>query len=163
METRCYTFGVYYLSSIQQGIQAAHAIADMMARYADKDTPERELIMKWAREDKTMICLNAGNHKSLLEIAETFEKSKYPCALFQESYDDLGSIYTCLAVVLTEPVYTAAAYLKTEYDIKNPYRMDYNFSEEKHAIRLRDENTGFLLDNEDLDLARLISKKGLAR
>lgn len=160
MQTRCFTFGVYYLSSIQQGIQAAHAVANMMAKYADEESPQRNLVMQWATEDKTLVCLNAGNHQDLLNITPILADSKYPWDVFQESEEDLGSIFTCAACVLPGPVYLAAEVLRKHRDPADG-GLYLNYGTEEHlllAYRARHP-----LDNKDLEIATMISKLGLAR
>ena len=57
---RAYFFGNLYMSSIQQGIQAAHAVADMFIKYSNENEPNYHPLREWATDHKTMILLNAG-------------------------------------------------------------------------------------------------------
>ena len=91
-ELRCYHFGHFQLSSIQQGIQGAHAQMELFVKYniaraSELDnipeyaptTPELQFIEStkmlytWGREHKTMICLNGGNSASLQDIYNHFD------------------------------------------------------------------------------------------
>lgn len=104
---RLYTFGNYYLSSIQQGIQAAHVVSEMSVRYA-KGSPQYDMYVDWALNHKTIICLNGGNNKTLIEdVVKPIEDFcySYPNAVFYEDEQSLGSILTCFGVIVPEYIY----------------------------------------------------------
>lgn len=107
MEYRCYTFGNMYLSSIQQGIQAAHAITEMFAYDEHFGDPAKAVLMEWAREHKTMVCLNAGGSQKLEEIAMALGRpgNELPWATFRESEEALRSIMTCIAIIIPSKIY----------------------------------------------------------
>lgn len=104
-EYRCYTFGNMYLSSIQQGIQAAHAIAELAMKTHLYDG-SREFA-EWALSHKTIVCLNAGDESALLEIETFFAESRtgLPWAAFRESKEALGGSLTCLAIIIPSNIY----------------------------------------------------------
>lgn len=116
-EYRCYTFGNMYLSSIQQGVQAAHAITEMFVKqYAG--SKNNSALIEWAAHHKTMVCLNGGMERDLKELAEIFGHSSnpYPWAKFVESDDALGGALTCVAIIVPSTIYDNAMGLEFEFD-----------------------------------------------
>lgn len=123
---RCYHFGNYYLSSIQQGIQASHCQMELFVKYPQIDLTKffgmsnaehivrsanlANTLFVWAKHHKTMVCLNGGNNKDLHEIKVLFEQDNnaYPWSYFCEDEDSLGSVLTNVAIVLPEKIYDAA-------------------------------------------------------
>ena len=112
---RCYHFGNMYLSSIQQGIQAAHAQMELFVKYnpALMKPAQRDVcnnLYEWATEHKTMICLNAGFNSEMLNIKEFLESedNPYPWAAFYESEEAMGGLLTNIAIVLPEEVYSVS-------------------------------------------------------
>lgn len=107
---RCYHFGNMYLSSIQQGIQAAHAQMELFVKYNPDhpDTKAREDLYYWANDHKTMICLNAGFNSEMQAIKGFLESEEnpYPWAAFYESEEAMGGLLTNIALVLPESVYS---------------------------------------------------------
>lgn len=86
---RCYHFGNYYMSSIQQGVQSAHCQMELFVKYKEIDlydygtsigsnppihiyeaAEKADMLFDWAKNHKTMICLSAGNNKQLNEVKE---------------------------------------------------------------------------------------------
>jgi len=112
---RCYHFSNMYLSSIQVGIQSAHAQMELFVKYnpskAKVDAMAVDLLYEWAERHKTMICLNAG-FNSEMEAIKGFLKSKdnpYPWSAFYESEEAMGGLLTNIAIVLPEDVYSVNA------------------------------------------------------
>ena len=133
---RCYHFGNYYMSSIQQGIQAAHCQMELFVKYRDlcglylddyqMSTAEYEYQEKvddlydWAENHKTMICLNGGNLQGLKDIESLFqsEQNMFPWATFYEDEMSLGGILTNVCIVLPEDIYEIASKIRSsEYTI----------------------------------------------
>ena len=116
---RAYFFGNYYLSSIQQGIQAAHCLAEMFVLYTSGQTAHR--LHTWAQEHKTMILLNGGNDAELREKYNTLQflcsELQYPCAIFTEDVDSLNCACTCVGFVVPEKIYK---YNEYERDLRKP-------------------------------------------
>ena len=113
---RCYHFGNMYMSSIQQGIQAAHCQMELFMKYQD-DTDQQNMLYDWGGNHKTMICLNAGYHERLRAIADFMEDAEnpYPWSTFHESQEAMGGMLTNVAIVLPEEIYEGAKELrKTE-------------------------------------------------
>ncbi len=118
---RCYHFGNYYLSSIQQGIQASHSQMELFVKYKETSDPnqdkfQREMLYDWSKHHKTMICLNAGANKDLNEIKKLFDQNNndYPWSYFCEDEDSLGGILTNVAIVLPEKIYDAAEKIRNK-------------------------------------------------
>ena len=118
---RAYFFGNMYLSSIQQGIQAAHVVHELFVMYPSPtpvlregqqiylDTPSKTLY-DWAIEHKTMILLNGGYSENLRRLETLFEDSNdnYPWTVFHEGEDALDGALTCVGIVLPEKIYVTA-------------------------------------------------------
>lgn len=129
---RCYHFGNFYLSSIQQGIQSAHAQMELFVKYQDTGInyvedyqptiDEIEYQQKvddlydWAENHKTMVCLNGGALQDLKNIEELMEslENKYPWSTFYEDEYSLGAILTNIAIVLPEQIYDTAARIRSK-------------------------------------------------
>lgn len=135
---RCYHFGNFYLSSIQQGIQAAHAQMELFVKYQDTGINYAEDyqptineiayqqkvddLYDWAENHKTMVCLNGGALQDLKNIEELMEslENKYPWSTFYEDEYSLGAILTNVAIVLPEEIYENAAKIRNkEYTLQD--------------------------------------------
>jgi hypothetical protein len=113
------------MSSIQQGIQAAHAQMELFVKYnpcGQSEDPHFDQALSslydWAESYKTMICLNGGMDLNLKEIKEYFElpENPYPWAYFNESHDAMDGMLTNVAIVLPEEIYEAAKEAKKNGD-----------------------------------------------
>ena len=110
---RAYFFGNMYLSSIQQGIQAAHALAEIYEAVRGK----RELglqVKEWATNHKTMILLNAGYGENLHALVDRFTspQNTYPWApLFAEQAALDGAI-TSVGIILPGIIYNGASAIR---------------------------------------------------
>ena len=86
---RIYCFGNFYLSSIQQGIQALHVLGEMVAKYGIKrvaqdagynesvfsgSTPQSTMLATFLAEHKTAILLNGGAQKELMVFFHSLKK-----------------------------------------------------------------------------------------
>jgi hypothetical protein len=153
---RFYALGNYYLSSIQQGIQAFHVLGEMTIAYpAVADDNEgshawhiaRGVFDEWLNDHKTMICLNGGNNAALGEAVRLFEDPRnegFPFAEFNEDYQSLDGIRTSVGIVLPDYIYEA--------DVKtNPQWPGIH------------EASGRVLTPWQTDVAKLISSCSLAR
>lgn len=112
---RYYTFTNFMLSSIQQGIQPAHCIADTFIKYAD-ESRQQAVLLDWATNYKTMICLNGGNAAGIREVYAKFEELcdtlQLPYCMFCEDEQSLDSTMTCCGLVVPAYIYDAAAVLR---------------------------------------------------
>lgn len=108
-ELRCYTFTLFQLSSIQQGIQSGHAATQLVHL-----NPHDPLVHEWAALWKTIVLLNGGDLASLKEWREYFHSHENPFAfeVFYESMDSLGSLPTSIAIVLPERIFGVASAIR---------------------------------------------------
>ncbi len=126
---RVYTFSHFMLSSIQQGIQAGHAITELFNKYSRYDlddllfhtTKSQKLnaecagmLYEWSENHKTHIALNGGNSLGLANLVEEFldKDNDYPWVTFNEDEDSLDSLMTSIAIVLPEKIYETVSLIK---------------------------------------------------
>lgn len=148
MDLRCYHFGNMYMSSIQQGIQAAHAQMAMFVKYdkaeaVNLDTiPEyaptvdeclfidsTKMLYEWATNHQTMICLNGGYLENMKAIAAhlTHDDNPFPWSTFHESQEAMGGMLTNIAIVLPDRIYDTAAWLRNPRNQLVTYDGDPNY------------------------------------
>jgi len=111
--SRAYFFNNMYLSSIQQGIQAGHVIAEMSIKYV-KESPKDTIYEKWAKDDKVMIVLNGGYVSNLYYIQEAIANLDFPWAAFNESEEAMDGMLTSVGVILPEWIYKLAKLMRDE-------------------------------------------------
>jgi len=110
---RAYFFGNMYLSSIQQGIQAAHVTHGLFTKYTSLNSVS-DLLFHWANHHKTMVLLNGGYGDNLRALIERFDTSEnpYPWTSFNEGEDSLDGALTCVGIILPENIYETARALR---------------------------------------------------
>ena len=109
---RFYAVGNMYLSSIQQGIQAAHCLGEMVLEHTGN-----KMFEDWLSVHKTLICVNSGNNKSLSDFYDLVRYQKqFPVAKFHEDEQSMGGMLTCVGIVVPKEIYEA--------DIADPYLVD---------------------------------------
>ena len=141
---RAYYFGNMYLSSIQQGIQAAHVTHELFLKYQFDETLDHtnvtlETLYKWAGDHKTMILLNGGYSDNLRKLINTFSnrQNPYPWAYFNEGQDSLDGALTCVGIVLPETIYTASAAFRVDPTLIDSIRDGgYYYDEEDKRVDL---------------------------
>lgn len=127
---RCYHFGNFYMSTIQQGIQAAHAQMELFLKYQPLDSEffdkhfetnnDRavyegavQMLFEWASSHKTMICLNGGTNLDLQRIEGIMEMddNPYPWSSFYEEEGALteSKALTNVAIIIPEKIYETAS------------------------------------------------------
>jgi len=106
---RLYSFCNMYLSSIQQGIQTAHLVSNMFAKYKNmRGKPEHDMLFKWANDHKTIIVLNGGTKENIQNIFNELWLNadlNLPYDKFHEDEDSLGGIVTCCGIIVPEEMY----------------------------------------------------------
>lgn len=114
-ELRLYTFTLYQLSPIQQGIQAGHAAVELAMKSYKKQMTLRsgtdfKTYYDWAVNWKTMVLLNGGDLNELRELSDFFTTgaNMFPWATFYESEDSLGGCMTSIAVILPARIFLTA-------------------------------------------------------
>lgn len=118
--SRFYGFGNYYLSSIQQGIQAAHVVGEMFVQNSFNEE-KMNAVFNWAKNDKTIVLLNGGNSQSIAEIYQFFtllsNEMNYPFAKFYEDQQSLNGALTCVGIILPKHVYELMSEMRSgEYN-----------------------------------------------
>lgn len=139
-ELRCYTWTIFQLSSIQQGIQAGHAAIELFPKYiGGPGLKVQQMLNDWARHNKTMVCLNGGDVASLREFIEFLNspENPYPWASFTESEDFLAGITTSVAIILPMRFYQCAAMMRSARP-GGPY--NYDAATGIHRFFIDDEN-----------------------
>lgn len=106
-ELRCYTFTLAQLNTMQQGIQAAHAVVELMIKQDD------EWVFAWAHQYKTMICLDGGDYTDMVALREFLASSDnpYPYAHFWED-ESLARLHTSTAIILPERIFKTVEVLR---------------------------------------------------
>jgi len=117
---RAYSFTNFYLSSIQQGIQPAHAIVEMFVKYKNH-VQESKHLFDWATNHKTMICLNGGTSADIrdlyFELIHVAEALQLPYSPFNEDEASLDGALTSVAIIVPEKIYMEAAEMRDrDYD-----------------------------------------------
>ena len=109
------------MSSIQQGIQAAHCQMELFLKYREetgegygKGYPKYNMLHDWAENHKTMICLNGGMLEDMKEfwIFLKNDDNPFPYAKFHEAEEAMGRMLTNIAIVLPERIYTIGSLVR---------------------------------------------------
>lgn len=163
---RAYFFGNMYLSSIQQGIQAAHTIVEMYEKYYD-DRPRKDQIYDWAQEHKTMILLNGGYSVALHDLINFFNhrENDFPYAKFNEGEDALDGALTCVGIILPERIYNTAAGVRnqdSDIDIVDLYAYGEIVDPEKYNLT-DDTIDKWEFSKWEVDLIANLNTFGMAR
>ena len=124
MDYRAYFFGNMYLSSIQQGIQAAHVVADMFIKYDDSQETNFHTLREWADEHKTVVLLNAGFSTEIRDLIAMFESSQnpFPWDYVCEAEEALDGAYTSIGIILPQSIYDSAKLMRNDPDAMRSIR-----------------------------------------
>lgn len=120
---RYYGFGNYYLSSLQQSLQAHHVGMEMINDYIfnvsmfeqDDISMQVAAIKEWSVNHKTIVLLNGGNSKDLAELHDFFkagaktQQNNFPHAKFHEDEQSLCGALTSVGIILPAYIYDTAA------------------------------------------------------
>jgi len=99
---RLYCFNNSYIEGIAGGVQAAHAVAELIRKY-DETTPEYHAVVEWAEDHKTIIVLRAGDHDALTSLIGVLKTGPHAWASFTEP--GLNDATTSVCVVLPPKIY----------------------------------------------------------
>lgn len=127
---RFYGFGNYYLSSLQQGLQSAHAVGELFVKY-DQHSEQNTMVFDWAKEHKTMVLLNGGNSADLEAIHQNFEILEdlgmtLPFAKFHEDDVSLNNALTYVGIIVPEKIYTMASEVRQMRNVEVMEYFDFN-------------------------------------
>lgn len=131
---RAYSFTNFYLNSISQGIQPAHALVDMFTKYTD-ESPQKAVLFDWAINHKTMICLNGGNAQGIRDVWQNIIRLgsalQLPFQKFHEDEQSLDGSMTCVAIIVPTYIYEGAAALRSVSPIDGALLItEHNWSDE---------------------------------
>jgi hypothetical protein len=169
---RFYAFCNYYLSSLQQGLQAAHVLTEMSMKARLKGGQYWQQYDNWASDHKTIILLNGGNDKDLRELLTFFNTpNPYLYASFCEDQQSLNGAMTCVGIILPENIYESSAALRrSELYFSGEFNSQCAFDEgawrddieTERLCHLRDfiNNTSTGLE---LEMVKRLGKYGLAK
>ena len=137
---RFYGFGNYYLSSLQQGLQAAHAAVDLAMKCSQNrgsDDYHWRQYVDWAENHKTMVLLNGGNSADLQDLFDFLDthENMYPYVKFHEDEVSLNGALTYVGMILPAKIYDTAARMRM--------CRDHSHIAEKNEIHIRDVKSGF--------------------
>lgn len=159
---RCYHLNNMYMSSIQQGIQSAHAQMELFVKY-QTPTNQKSMLYDWATNHKTMIVLNGGFLSDMVSAYQFFDSDKnpYPYVKFHESDEALGGILTNIAIVLPEKSYKLSELIRNRM-VDAQLNIDPKLPEEV-ATDLRAILQGYgEYSQYEIELATLMNKFRLA-
>jgi hypothetical protein len=164
-ELRLYTFSNMYMSSIQQGIQSAHAVAEMFTKYPHEGNEIDAYLWKWAKQHKTMILLNAGYSSEIRTLVEFFvdTNNPYPWAPFFESEEALDGALTTVGIILPEKIFVGAAQIRggttDEQDACREKFIEWSKTNDAGTF----DDTSCTLTDWELDMMLKLNKYGLAK
>lgn len=141
---RFYGFGNYYLSSLQQGLQAAHAAVDLHVKYNILEqghfdiAPCQDMYNDWAANHKTMVLLNGGNSADLQDLFDFLycEENPYPFVKFHEDDVSLNGALTYVGMILPPKIYDTAARIRA-------CRLPIEHIPTKNELHIKDVKSGF--------------------
>ena len=135
---RFYGFGNYYLSSLQQGLQAGHAAVDLYVKYHLLQQQDSRQVMyaDWAANHKTMVLLNGGNSADLQDLFDFLntDDNPYPFVKFHEDEVSLNGALTYVGMILPPKIYDTAARIRA--------CRDHSHVADKCEIHIRDVKSG---------------------
>lgn len=109
VEYRGYVFVNRALSSIQKGVQGAHALVELTKTYNTESNDAASTLHEWRESHKTLVFVDCGFHQEMLEHYLTAvaycEKLELPHALFIEDDWTMNSMATAFAIIVPSTIY----------------------------------------------------------
>lgn len=107
---RGYVFVNTALSSIQKGVQGAHALMELTYQYSNKlQIQQWNKLHSWRENDKTLIFLDGGFHQSILNnyaiLSLQCENLELPHAIFYEDVETMNGMATAFAAIIPNTIY----------------------------------------------------------
>lgn len=126
-EKRAYFWGNFYLSSIQQGIQALHCLGEMFVKYAAEGEEREDMLYDWADHYKTVVVLNGGDSSDLMQLTANMavDGNDLPWASWAEDYRSLKNAVTCVGIIVDEKIIANV----DEVRLARKERRKFNFTE----------------------------------
>jgi hypothetical protein len=124
---RMYSMVLRQLNPMQKGIQSLHAVVEYgeMVKSGNIDASIKKAYNKWAKEDKTMIILDAGTSVDLNNAIYELTQLNVHHAVFYE--EDLHDMNTVVCFLADERVWDTKNYPSYD-DFIQQYIVDHNFS-----------------------------------
>ncbi len=119
-----------YCNHIQAGIQSGHAVNEMWLKYGFN--PEKlETIFEFARDHKTFILLNGGDHEALTDLMKFCDQrtNPYPWSVFREP--GLNNAITSVSIIIPEKLYGTMDYWQYSY---TPWEIEFAIRKEKCSL-----------------------------
>ena len=143
---RLYTFINFYLSSIQQGIQTAHIMGELvnLSQSPKYDPSKKEQILNWCKNHKTIVVCNGGNGEGIRNIIDLFENpiNPYPFAYFYEDCS-VDGLLTGVGIIVPEEIYE----MKSSFEVINGQRTKiYTYDQPGKVKVILDEYLYQLID-----------------
>lgn len=166
---RFYAFCNYYLSSLQQGLQAAHVLTEMSLKARLKGGQYCHQYDNWASDHKTIILLNGGNDKDLRELLTFFNMSNpYLYGSFCEDQQSLNGAMTCVGIILPENIYETVAAIRRGqlYFSNNRYTFDetmFRDDDETEKLWLLKNFINMLSTPWELEMIKRLGEYSLAK
>lgn len=166
---RFYAFCNYYLSSLQQGLQAAHVLTEMSLKARLKGGQYCHQYDNWASDHKTIILLDGGNDKDLRELLTFFNMSNpYLYGSFCEDQQSLNGAMTCVGIILPENIYETVAAIRRGqlYFSNNRYTFDetmFRDDDETEKLWLLQNFINMLSTPWELEMIKRLGEYGLAK
>ncbi len=161
---RFYGFGNYYLSSLQQGLQAGHAAVDLHVKYNlqdnGSDTSRKDMYNDWAANHKTMVLLNGGNSADLQSIFEFLSdpQNPYPFVKFHEDEVSLNGALTYVGMILPPRIYETASAIRNG--------VEHYFDPTKNELHIKAVGEGYdivYFTQYEYNLCERLNMYGLAK
>lgn len=157
---RAYFFGNYYLSGVQQGVQAIHVTSEMFKKYQyeskkNKHESENHVLKNWTCDGKTVILLNGGNSAALQTLCTVFnsKKNPFPWAFFNEDDASLNGALTSVGIILPECLAKANDEVKAELSAYASYLDTCKKEKKRPKFQLMDETKAVLETCPDVNYA----------
>lgn len=150
-EFRCYHFNNFYLSGIHAGIQAAHAQHELAYKYLGIGDAPSDIYENWVENHKTMVVLNGGMAKDLLELEDLFdtEDNPYPWASWRESEEALNGCITSIAMVLPQRVFANNQLIGNALMSNPGYQSVFKTRNPELSVFLKNDGSVILENNEE--------------
>lgn len=124
-----------YLSNLQKGIQTAHGVSELFSVYHG-DSEQKNKLVYWANNAKTIIVLNAFNHQGVVDTYDKLVglagKLELPITIFNEDGVSMNNMATCTAIVVPRHLYDVKKkFNSVQYNsIKPPESYEYVYVHE---------------------------------
>lgn len=159
-EYRMYSIVMYNLSSMQKGVQTAHACMDYMSKFSDdKD------VKQYVNEDKTLIILDGGTSQDIFDIQKLLKENSIKHSYFIEP--DLNNAMSAVCFLADDRVWDKKTFLPyNEWRVINNYPIEMLMTfppQEKENPEAYAKWVEYMGGNQNVFLRELVQYKPLAR